>query len=180
MVFVLKFSIIHICIQYYSNNLNICIRIRTKVALRVVFVFVFGQISEPEYIRICIRPNLWNRIVFVFGPKNTIRSPLSCIWGFVQLLFLAKILKFRPLYWLIKTLKKSEGIWMIDFSEFNQNFQIYVKEWWTRFTNKLIKDFILHSIWDYSCRNLENSVYSSGGIHWQCMVLVGHGKWRVG
>ena len=48
MVVVSIFSIIRIGIRYYSNNLSIRIRIRSKVALRIIFVFVFGQISEPE------------------------------------------------------------------------------------------------------------------------------------
>ena len=47
-VFVFMIGIIPICIRYYSNNLSIRIRIRTKVVLRIIFVFVFGQISEPE------------------------------------------------------------------------------------------------------------------------------------
>ena len=46
MVFVLKFVIIRIRIRYYSNNLSIRIRTRTKVAHRIVFVF--SHISEPE------------------------------------------------------------------------------------------------------------------------------------
>ena len=46
MVVVSIFSIIRIGIRYYSNNLSIRIRIRSKVALRIIFVF--GQISEPE------------------------------------------------------------------------------------------------------------------------------------
>ena len=48
MVVVSIFSIIRIGIRYYSNNLSIRIRIRSKVVLRIIFVFVFGQISEPE------------------------------------------------------------------------------------------------------------------------------------
>ena len=46
MVFVLIFGIISIHIRYHSNNPNI--RIQTKMALRIVFVFKFGQIFEPE------------------------------------------------------------------------------------------------------------------------------------
>ena len=78
--------------EYYSNN--------------ILFVFVFGHNSESEYysysysakyyctniihicirsfwktniIRIPIRSKIWFRIlfVFVFGPKNSIRSPLA-------------------------------------------------------------------------------------------------------
>ena len=89
-VFVLIFGIIRFRIRYYSSNLSIRIHIRTKVALRIIFVLVFDQISEPEYYSysysaiivntnsIRIRPNFWNRIVFefVFGHENTIRSPL--------------------------------------------------------------------------------------------------------
>ena len=44
--FVFILGIIRIRIRYYSNNLSIRIRIRSKVALRTIFVF--GKISEPE------------------------------------------------------------------------------------------------------------------------------------
>ena len=51
MFFVFIFGIIRIRIRCYSNNLSIRIQIRSKVTLRIIFVFVFG-------------------------PENTIRSPL--------------------------------------------------------------------------------------------------------
>ena len=49
-VFLTLCHMLYLCIRirYYSNNLRICIRIWTKVAFRMVFVFVFGKISEPE------------------------------------------------------------------------------------------------------------------------------------
>ena len=81
----------YICIWYYSNNLNVCIQIQTKVALQIVFVFgqtllpvqyLYSYLAiflNPNSIRICVLSNFWNWLVFVsiFGPEITICSPLS-------------------------------------------------------------------------------------------------------
>ena len=82
-------------ITYYSysysgtilnpNIIRICIR--PNICARILFVFVIAHSEKTNIIRISIRSKFWFQIlfVFVFGPKNSIRSPLIVIY--IQVLF---------------------------------------------------------------------------------------------
>ena len=79
-------------ITYYSHpysgtilNPNIIlIRIRPNICARILFVFVFAHSEKTNIIRICIRSKFWFWILFVFGPQNSIRSPLNKDYGNVK------------------------------------------------------------------------------------------------
>ena len=78
-------NIIQITFYSYSGtilNPNI-IRIRPNICARILFVFIFAHSEKTNIIRIHIRSKFWFRIsfVFVFGPKNSIRSPL--LWRYI-------------------------------------------------------------------------------------------------
>ena len=73
--------------EYYSNNILFVFVFGHNSETQILFVFVFGQIFVHSYslilkktniIHIHIRSKFWLRILFafVFGPKNSIRSPL--------------------------------------------------------------------------------------------------------
>ena len=114
MVFVLKFSIINIRIRYYSNNLNI--RSWTKVALRIVFVFVFANTIRSPLVRVCIvkccfivlwnhdliypQPILQNNVFYVADFEVSCQF-LSISWSWSGIM-LKKSLPCRH-HWLIST-----------------------------------------------------------------------------
>ena len=99
-------NIIRITYYLYSYsgtilNPNI-IRIRPNICVRILFVFVFAHSQKTNIICNCIRSKFWFRIIFVFGPKNSIRSPLSfTFFGTYCIVYVFSTLPFHPLPLLI-------------------------------------------------------------------------------